>query len=68
MVDGLGKQIQAKDGSSQRIVTLDVKYAGSKVMVAQLGSALLVFSRVESVRDELIRLRVIKPADEDKKK
>jgi hypothetical protein len=65
MMDGLGKQLKAKDGSSTRVVELEVRYAGEQALIAAIGGEELVFGKVKSIRDELIRLRVLKPASDD---
>ncbi|KAG8467742.1 hypothetical protein KFE25_006794 [Diacronema lutheri] len=66
MVDGLGNRLAAKDGSTERAVDLAVRYVGPQVMIAAVGNEALVFEKVQSVREELIRLRVLKPkADGD---
>lgn len=68
MVDGLGSRIVAKDGSSERVIDLNVRYAGPQVLIAAKGEDSLIFEKVQSVREELIRLRVLKAdADKDKK-
>jgi hypothetical protein len=60
MIDGLGKELTANDGSTSRIIDLDVRYAGKQVLVARAGGEALIFERVESIKEELIRLRVLK--------
>mmetsp|Transcript_5515 Transcript_5515/g.13719 ORF Transcript_5515/g.13719 Transcript_5515/m.13719 type:complete len:118 (-) Transcript_5515:49-402(-) len=64
MFDGLGKQLAAKDGSTQRVVDLTVKYAGPRVLVAASGPSVLVFEKIPSIREELVRLRVLNPEPE----
>lgn len=65
MVDGLGKTIEARGGSTQRVVDLNVEYAGQKALVARSERDTLIFGRVKSVRDELVRLRVLRPKDDE---
>ena len=65
MTDGLGKTLKAKDGSNKRIVDLNVKYAGEQVLLAACGESVLVFGKVQSIKAELIRLRVLKPNTDD---
>lgn len=65
MIDGLGSRIAAKDGSTERVIDLATKYAGSQALILAAGSEVLVFEKVQSVREELVRLRVLKPKGED---
>mmetsp|Transcript_19177 Transcript_19177/g.64248 ORF Transcript_19177/g.64248 Transcript_19177/m.64248 type:complete len:247 (+) Transcript_19177:118-858(+) len=68
MVDGLGKTIEPKGGDGQggnRVVDLRVRYAGPSALIASSGEDVLVFGACKSVREELVRLRVLKPKDEE---